>query len=99
MPPLRTTSFGDDKDRVMRKRDGLYTYFVPDVAYHLNKWQRGFGRVITISSGAGQPGIPLGISTYGAGKGGAISFMRHLAMEVAGQGVTANSIALWSTTS
>lgn len=43
---LRTSSFGDDKDRVMRKRDGGYTYFVPDVAYHLNKWQRGFERVI-----------------------------------------------------
>ncbi len=43
---LRTTSFGDDKDRVMRKRDGAYTYFVPDVAYHLDKWQRGFTRVI-----------------------------------------------------
>jgi arginyl-tRNA synthetase len=43
---LRTTDFGDDKDRVMRKRDGGYTYFLPDVAYHLNKWQRGFERVI-----------------------------------------------------
>jgi arginyl-tRNA synthetase len=43
---LRTTSFGDDKDRVMRKADGSYTYFVPDVAYHLAKWERGFGRVI-----------------------------------------------------
>ncbi|HXV22215.1 MAG TPA: arginine--tRNA ligase [Desulfuromonadales bacterium] len=43
---LRTTAFGDDKDRVMRKADGSYTYFVPDVAYHLDKWERGFGRVI-----------------------------------------------------
>jgi len=43
---LRTTAFGDDKDRVMRKSDGGYTYFVPDVAYHLDKWQRGFVRVI-----------------------------------------------------
>lgn len=43
---LRTTTFGDDKDRVMRKRDGDFTYFVPDVAYHLNKWQRGFTQVI-----------------------------------------------------
>ncbi len=43
---LRTSSFGDDKDRVMRKSEGGYTYFVPDVAYHLNKWQRGFERVI-----------------------------------------------------
>ncbi|ADI84647.1 arginine--tRNA ligase [Geobacter sulfurreducens] len=43
---LRTTEFGDDKDRVMRKSDGSYTYFVPDVAYHLNKWERGFIRVV-----------------------------------------------------
>ncbi|PIE39420.1 MAG: arginine--tRNA ligase [Gammaproteobacteria bacterium] len=43
---LRTTDFGDDKDRVMRKAEGGYTYFVPDVAYHLNKWQRGFQHVI-----------------------------------------------------
>jgi arginyl-tRNA synthetase len=43
---LRTTAFGDDKDRVMRKADGSYTYFVPDVAYHLNKWERGFTRVV-----------------------------------------------------
>ena len=43
---LRTTDFGDDKDRVMRKSDGTYTYFVPDVAYHLDKWRRGFARVI-----------------------------------------------------
>ena len=41
---LRTTDFGDDKDRVMRKREGGYTYFVPDVAYHHDKWQRGFTR-------------------------------------------------------
>ena len=43
---LRTTAFGDDKDRVMRKSDGSFTYFVPDIAYHLNKWERGFTRVI-----------------------------------------------------
>ena len=43
---LKTTDFGDDKDRVMRKRDGGYTYFLPDVAYHLDKWQRGFTTVI-----------------------------------------------------
>ncbi len=43
---LRTTDFGDDKDRVMRKSDGGYTYFVPDIAYHLAKWERGFMRVI-----------------------------------------------------
>ncbi len=43
---LRTTDFGDDKDRVMRKSEGGYTYFLPDVAYHLNKWKRGFERVV-----------------------------------------------------
>ncbi|MBL0224898.1 MAG: arginine--tRNA ligase [Geobacteraceae bacterium] len=43
---LRTTDFGDDKDRVMRKSDGGYTYFVPDIAYHLAKWERGFTRVV-----------------------------------------------------
>lgn len=55
---------------------------------------RRFGRVITISSAAGQIGIPLGISLYGAGKGGAIAFMRHLALEVARDGVTVNVLAL-----
>ena len=43
---LKTTLYGDDKDRVMRKTDGEYTYFVPDIAYHLDKWERGFKRVI-----------------------------------------------------
>ncbi len=45
---LRTTEYGDDKDRVVRKSDGGYTYFVPDVAYHLTKWQRGFKRVVDV---------------------------------------------------
>jgi arginyl-tRNA synthetase len=45
---LRTTEFGDDKDRVMRKRDGTYTYFLPDVAYHVTKWERGFRRAINV---------------------------------------------------
>ena len=45
---LRTTEDGDDKDRVMRKSDGTYTYFVPDVAYHASKWQRGFTKVINV---------------------------------------------------
>jgi arginyl-tRNA synthetase len=45
---LRSTDFGDDKDRVMRKSDGSYTYFVPDVAYHINKWERGYGKVINV---------------------------------------------------
>ncbi len=45
---LKSTDYGDDKDRVMRKGDGTYTYFVPDVAYHLAKWERGFSRAINI---------------------------------------------------
>jgi len=45
---LRSTDYGDDKDRVMKKSDGTYTYFVPDVAYHIHKWERGFDKVINI---------------------------------------------------
>ncbi|HWA37636.1 MAG TPA: arginine--tRNA ligase [Burkholderiales bacterium] len=45
---LRTTDYGDDKDRVARKSDGSYTYFVPDVAYHRTKWERGFRKVIDV---------------------------------------------------
>jgi arginyl-tRNA synthetase len=45
---LRTTDYGDDKDRVMKKSDGSYTYFVPDVAYHITKWQRGYQKVINV---------------------------------------------------
>jgi len=48
---LKTTDFGDDKDRVMRKRaekGGEYTYFLPDVAYHIDKWERGFTRAINV---------------------------------------------------
>ena len=45
---LRTTDYGDDKDRVMRKSDGSCTYFVPDVAYHLAKFERGYTQVINV---------------------------------------------------
>jgi len=45
---LRSTDYGDDKDRVMKKSDGAFTYFVPDVAYHINKWQRGFKKAVNI---------------------------------------------------
>ena len=45
---LRSTDYGDDKDRVMKKSDGSFTYFVPDVAYHLAKWERGFVRAVNI---------------------------------------------------
>ena len=45
---LKSTDYGDDKDRVMRKQDGSYTYFVPDVAYHIAKWERGYTKVVNI---------------------------------------------------
>ena len=45
---LATTGWGDDKDRVMRKSDGGYTYFVPDVAYHVTKWERGYPKVVNV---------------------------------------------------
>jgi NAD(P)-dependent dehydrogenase (short-subunit alcohol dehydrogenase family) len=56
--------------------------------------QRNFGRIIAISSGAGVIGLPIGVSTYGAGKGGALAFIRHIAIENARLGITANSLAL-----
>jgi len=55
---------------------------------------RHFGRIITISSGAGQTGLAIGVSAYAASKGGQIAFMRHVAMENARSGVTANTLAL-----
>ena len=68
---LRSTDYGDDKDRVMKKSDGTYTYFVPDVAYHITKWQRGYGKVINVQGSdhhgtiarvrAGLQGVGLGI--------------------------------------
>ena len=75
---LKSTDYGDDKDRVMRKRDGGYTYFVPDVAYHIAKWERGFTKVINIQGTdhhgtiarvraglqAADAGIPLGYPDY-----------------------------------
>ncbi len=45
---LKSTDYGDDKDRVMKKSDGSFTYFVPDVAYHITKWERGFSKVVNI---------------------------------------------------
>ena len=69
---LKTSQFGDDKDRVMRKRDGTYTYFLPDVAYHVTKWQRGFHRAIDVQGAdhhstttrvrAGLQALDMGIS-------------------------------------
>ena len=75
---LKSTDYGDDKDRVMRKSDGAYTYFVPDVAYHMAKWERGFEKVINIQGmdhhgtiarvraglQAANVGIPMGYPDY-----------------------------------
>ena len=75
---LKSTDYGDDKDRVMRKSDGSFTYFVPDVAYHISKWERGFTKVINIQGTdhhgtiarvraglqAANVGIPLGYPDY-----------------------------------
>ena len=75
---LQSTDYGDDKDRVMRKKDGTYTYFVPDVAYHIAKWERGFTKVVNIQGTdhhgtiarvraglqAADVGIPLGYPDY-----------------------------------
>ena len=56
--------------------------------------ERGWGRVITISSEAGRMGLNIGVSLYGAAKAGAAHFMRHLSQEVSRQGVTANAISV-----
>lgn len=67
---LRTTEYGDDKDRVVRKSDGTYTYFVPDVAYHVNKWRRGFRHAINVQ-GADHHGtvarVRAGLQALGLG--------------------------------
>ena len=67
---LRTTAYGDDKDRVMRKRDGTFTYFVPDVAYHVTKWERGYARAINVQ-GADHHGtvsrVRAGLQALGMG--------------------------------
>jgi len=67
---LKTTDYGDDKDRVMRKSDGSFTYFLPDVAYHVNKWERGFTKVINVQ-GTDHHGtiarVRAGLQAVGAG--------------------------------
>jgi arginyl-tRNA synthetase len=67
---LKSTEYGDDKDRVMRKGDGSYTYFVPDVAYHITKWERGFAKAVNIQ-GTDHHGtiarVRAGLQAAGAG--------------------------------
>ena len=67
---LKTTDYGDDKDRVMRKSDGGYTYFVPDVAYHIVKWERGFKKAINVQGSDHHSTITrvrAGLQAVGAG--------------------------------
>jgi arginyl-tRNA synthetase len=67
---LRTTEFGDDKDRVMRKSDGTYTYFVPDVAYHLTKFRRGYAAAVNVQGGDHHSTVTrvrAGLQALGAG--------------------------------
>ncbi|WBY03862.1 arginine--tRNA ligase [Ramlibacter tataouinensis] len=67
---LKSTDYGDDKDRVMRKSDGSFTYFVPDVAYHISKWERGFRKAVNIQ-GTDHHGtiarVRAGLQAAGAG--------------------------------
>ena len=95
-PGMGVTQFRDTKPADWRPFIDLNTYGVMNCVHAVvdGMCNRGNGRIITSSSGAGTVGIPLGISAYGAGKGGGIAFMRHLAMEVAKTGVTANTIAI-----
>lgn len=109
---LRTTDYGDDKDRVMRKSDGSYTYFVPDIAYHMRKWQRGYVKAINIQGSdhhgtiarvraglqALSGGIPPGYPDYVLHK--MVTVMRE-GREVklskrAGSYVTARDLVEWS---
>jgi 3-oxoacyl-[acyl-carrier protein] reductase len=95
-PGMSVRQFRETTPEQWRPYVDLNTYGVMNCAHAVIRGmcERGHGRIITISSGAGTVGISLGISAYGAGKGGGIAFMRHLAMEVAGSGITANSIAI-----
>ncbi|CAN5158632.1 arginine--tRNA ligase [soil metagenome] len=80
---LRSTDYGDDKDRVMRKSEGGYTYFVPDIAYHVDKWERGFHQAVNIQ-GSDHHGtiarVRAGLQAYAQVKGLAIDakFPRYI---------------------
>jgi NAD(P)-dependent dehydrogenase (short-subunit alcohol dehydrogenase family) len=95
-PDMGVAPFRETTPEAWRPYIELNTYGVMNCAHAVinGMCERGHGRIITISSGAGTVGVSLGVSPYGAGKGGAIAFMRHLAMEVAKDGVTANTVAL-----
>jgi NAD(P)-dependent dehydrogenase (short-subunit alcohol dehydrogenase family) len=93
---MNVQAFRDSQPEDWRKYVELNVYGVMNCARAVIEGMsaRGFGRIITISSGAGTVGLALGVSAYAAGKGGGIAFMRHLALESARSGVTANTIAL-----
>lgn len=93
---MQVQAFRDSQPADWRKYVDLNVYGVMNCARAVIEGMctRGFGRIITISSGAGTVGLALGVSAYAAGKGGGISFMRHLALENARSGVTANTIAI-----
>lgn len=78
---LRTTDFGDDKDRVMRKSDGSFTYFVPDVAYHLDKYRRGYAHVVNVQGADHHSTVTrvrAGLQALGAGiPGGYPDYVLH----------------------
>ena len=95
-PGMQVQLFRDSQPGDWRKYVELNVYGVMNCSRAVIEGMcgRGFGRIITISSGAGTVGIALGVSAYAAGKGGGISFMRHLALENARSGVTANTIAI-----
>lgn len=95
-PGMAVAQFLDTRPEHWKSYIDLNTYGVMNCTHVAVRGmvERRNGRIVTISSGAGTVGIPLGITAYGAGKGGGIAFLRHLAMEVARHGVTANSIAI-----
>lgn len=93
---MQTSPFRDMDPELWASPIDVNLYGVMNTTHAVLKGmcERGFGRLITISSGAGVVGLPIGVAPYGAGKAGATSFMRHMAIENARLGVTANSIAL-----
>lgn len=95
-PGMGVVQFRESEPADWRRYIDLNVYGVMNCSHAVlpGMCDRGWGRIITISSGAGTTGVPLGVSAYGAGKGGQIAFMRHLAMENAAAGVTANTVAL-----
>lgn len=95
-PGMNVVKFIDSEPADWRRYVDLNLYGVMNCCRAMvpGMCERGWGRVVTISSGAGVVGLNFGVSAYAAGKGGGIAFMRHLALETAARGVTANTIAI-----